>query len=642
MFTVGSTATPQTPFIGSQQPTPTQTPSPYPDSPYFQNMLNGKTPAQTPGSRDPRNPATPAASQDATEFYGNYFAPGAQAAQDMLLGNARNPFNPIMWPTLAPTDRRMQQGIDATSSIANRGKANDFGAMGLNTITGMADRNGLAPGTGAPLDALRDVTTGRDKIGGASEYGRLVDNPLAPGQLDAGRYYDKAQGGQYDVGTGYYDGLLRRGGTNNEMNRAGSTYDRYRTGAGDVATGGFDPYAAQQMNAAQGAASGTYDQFMDGSRNVSTGRMSDVYGRAQGPTYSEQNLADMASMTPGTNPYLDDLESLLNDQIRAESRRAASSAGRGYGSGFESEMVADSIAKNMLQGRLSQYNADADRQLSANNLMDTQRMAALGMQRGLAGDIAGVQAGNQGRALSASDSIANLGNFLASQGLDATSAIANLQGQNADRRLGAAQMQQGLGQQALTNEMTAANNKKAIQQANRDFRMQGANASASLGQQGVENRLSGLQGLTQVQGANIANQANTAQAEIAARQGGLGTMLQGLNLGPDLSASRYTDANQMIGVGDYQQSRKDALQAEKVANTEEKRMADLRALESYMALINGSAPTSQLSYLSNAQAINAQKPNPTAQTLGLVGTGLGIANQTGLLGGGLNFLGGLF
>ena len=635
MFVVGNTP------VSKNQPYNPQPQSPGTTTVFPQPQQQAQRNARQPGQQATANAAT--APNDATSFYQDYYAPGAQAAQQMLMGDGRNPFAPLMWPTLAPTNQRMQQGIDATTSIANRGKTADFGAMGLNSLTGMVGRNGIAPGTNAAFDAMRGVISGANSVGGAGEYGRIVDNPLTAGQKDAGRYYDRAQSGQFDVGTGYYDGLLQRGGTNNTMDRAGRTYNDYRKGAGDVSTAGFDPYASQQMNSVQGSASGTFGQFMDGSRDVSTGRLQDVYGSAQGPTYSEQNLADMASMTPGANPYLDELESLINDQIRSESRRAASSAGRGYGSGFESNLVADGISQNILQGRLSQYNADADRKLTANNLMDTQRMSALGMQRGLAGDIANVDAGNQGRALSASDSIANLGNFLASQGLDATTAMANLEGQNADRRLGAAQMQQGLGQQALTNEMAAANNKKAIEQANRDFRMQGASAGADLGQQSTANRLSGLQGLTQVQGANIANQANTAQADIAARQGGLGTMLQGLGLGPELGAAQYTDANQMIGVGDYLQSRQDALQAEKVGNIEEQRLSDLRALEAYMALINGgSAPSSQLNYLSNAQAINAQKPNSTAQTLGLVGTGLGIAQQSGLLGGVGNFLGGLF
>lgn len=578
------------------------------------------------------------APKSAGTFYQDFFQPGAQAAQGLLSGKG-NPFQPVQWPTLAPTNNRVQGGLDTMAQIARQGSAQQFGNDALSQLYQIMGRQGLPQGSGASLNAMRGIINGNNTIGGEQAYRNIAANPLSSQQQTAQQTYQQGARGGADIGTGVYDSIVRNP-SNQRMDNAGQTYQQMRQGAGDVDVSGYRPYVNQQANAQQGQAQGAFGEFMGGQRNVSTGRMEDVYSNAQGPSYSEQHLSDLASAKPGENPFLADLNSLINDQIRSESRRAASSAGRGYGSGFESSMTADAISRNMLESALSQYNLDADRKISASNVMDTQRQAGLGMQRALAGDIAGVQGDNQNRALSSANSVADLGNFLASQGLSAANSKASVLGQNQDRRLGAAQAQESLGQQTLANRMAAANNRATTQQSNRDYARSSADALAGLGQQGTQNRLASLQGLAQVQGANIANRANTAQADLQARDTGIGNILQSLAMGPGAAASRYGDANQLLSSGDYMQSRQDALRAEQVSNMEQQRLADVQALQAYMQLINGSGPS--MSYQANADAISAQKPNPLAQTLGMVGTGLGIANQTGLLGGVGNLLGGLF
>lgn len=65
--------------------------------------------------------------------------------------------------------------------------------------------------------------------------------------------------------------------------------------------------------------------------------------------------------------------------------------------------------------------------------------------------------------------------------------------------------------------------------------------------------LNALAGQTGVQGQNISNQANASNNLISALQGGQGQALQAAGMAPTLDALRYSGANQMAGIGQYQQ-----------------------------------------------------------------------------------------
>lgn len=156
------------------------------------------------------------------------------------------------------------------------------------------------------------------------------------------------------------------------------------------------------FNAPQQSAMGGLGNFAGGAGNVSTGRFNQLGQQASGPSYSEQNLSGIAQgdMLNRSDPNFERALSAASNEVGNQIGMGASAAGR-YGSGMHQGNVAREVGNLQATARVGQYNQERANQMNANQMLDSQRMAGLGMGLNAAGQSAGVEAGNYGRQMGA-------------------------------------------------------------------------------------------------------------------------------------------------------------------------------------------------------------------------------------------------
>lgn len=139
----------------------------------------------------------------------------------------------------------------------------------------------------------------------------------------------------------------------------------------------------------QGAAA-TMQDFAGGSSPYR-----DIAQRAMGPSYSEQNLMEMAAgkQIGSSNPYLEDALDEAAQKAAHQTNEAAASAGR-YGSGAHTGALAKTIGDIQTNARAQQVNQDISRMMQSNTMLDNQRLQGLGLgmqgmraQEGAAGNL---------------------------------------------------------------------------------------------------------------------------------------------------------------------------------------------------------------------------------------------------------------
>jgi len=533
--------------------------------------------------------------ESAGEIYGEVFAPMAERAQALMTNRVGfyPPDSPALPQLTNPHNRAIGQGIN----MAQQGKAARTSGQNLAELNRLVGRDGLARGTDPAFNTLQGIGTGRLDVGTGSQYQQIYNNALSPQQQAALAPLSGIASGDRQIGT---LGLI--GGTPDmsDMQRdAAQTYNRMQNNNMRI-----DP--------------SFYYNARGGRLDVNTRDMGNLARQAEGPSYSEQNLREMALMTPGENPYLDELEGLINDDLAARARASASSVGRGYGSGYESSTTADAIARNILQGRLSQYNLDSDRKIAASGAMDAQRLNNMNLRRGLYGDMAGISQNNMNRRLQASGMADQLRQF------------------NTNLRVAGADRLSGLGQQGIDNRMRRASTLSDVANQNIANQISAAGAQAGIGQTGVQNRLAATAGRTGVEGTNIANMGNAAQADISARNRGLEQQMRASALAPELAAARYADLDRELGYRGIRQDRRDANYAQARADDYQRQQAPWEQLNAYAGLVGaGSIPASSQSYQLGYNQLAQQsgnEPSGLLQGLGYAGLGASALNQAGLLG----------
>jgi hypothetical protein len=173
----------------------------------------------------------------------------------------------------------------------------------------------------------------------------------------------------------------------------------YKTGVGSQAYTGSTviPYAQQTtqgMGAIQNAAmanmngtgaSGLYQGVINnGGFNAPQQSAMNQFGQigqnAQGPSYSEQNLMGIAQgdMLNRQDPNFERALSAASDSAANQINMGASASGR-YGSGIHQGAVAKQIGDYEAGQRVNQYNTERGNQMNANSMIDSQRMAGLGL-----------------------------------------------------------------------------------------------------------------------------------------------------------------------------------------------------------------------------------------------------------------------
>lgn len=149
------------------------------------------------------------------------------------------------------------------------------------------------------------------------------------------------------------------------------------------------------QNAGGKGLSGQYQNVLDGGgmfggQSAASNRMgrfasnqspfAKIAKSAQKPSYTESNLGAYASgdMIGESNPYFEDALRIATERAADGVNLGASSMGR-YGSGAHTQTLARELGDMQTTARAGQVNADIDRMMNANSMMDNQRMAGLGM-----------------------------------------------------------------------------------------------------------------------------------------------------------------------------------------------------------------------------------------------------------------------
>jgi hypothetical protein len=156
------------------------------------------------------------------------------------------------------------------------------------------------------------------------------------------------------------------------------------------------------FNAQQGSAITGMNYFTTGARDVSSDRTNQIGQMATGPSYSEQNLMGIArgDMLNREDPNFERILGRTRDNTQNAVSMGASAAGR-YGSGIHQGNVAREVGDVEANARLGQYNQERANQMSANQMVDGQRMQGLGLGLNAAGQAAGIQSDNYARRMAA-------------------------------------------------------------------------------------------------------------------------------------------------------------------------------------------------------------------------------------------------
>lgn len=163
-------------------------------------------------------------------------------------------------------------------------------------------------------------------------------------------------------------------------------------------------------NPFQANAAGTMGNIASGGMDVNVNPFRRIGRMAMGPSYSESNLSEMAAgnQIGSSNPYFEDALRVATERTQDAVNMGAASAGR-YGSGAHTGTLAREIGDMQTTARAGQVNADLSRMMQANQMMDGQRMAGLGMGLNAQNTATGAQFQNIGNQMNASGNLFNMG-----------------------------------------------------------------------------------------------------------------------------------------------------------------------------------------------------------------------------------------
>lgn len=170
---------------------------------------------------------------------------------------------------------------------------------------------------------------------------------------------------------------INRGGFTGTQKQAVEQLSPFATGDKNVDTSGFEAMS-------------------QGGLGVSSGLQQNLYGQSQNPTYSEQNLSDVASgkMLGGGDPYFEDVLNRASEEARFAADRTAGAMGR-YGSDDHFGAMASDIMGLQTQARSNQYQQERAAQERANQMLDSSRLSNLGFGLNAANSATGIEQGNR-------------------------------------------------------------------------------------------------------------------------------------------------------------------------------------------------------------------------------------------------------
>ncbi|MCA1298038.1 GumC domain-containing protein [Stappia indica] len=218
----------------------------------------------------------------------------------------------------------------------------------------------------------------------ASQFGQNYLRPgfnMAQSYLNQGVGFNPFEGNRVAGFTpqqqAYFQGVQQQFGSTPGYQQSAENTVGAVAGAGGIAPGmqGDLNTLGQIASGANGITTG--QQFQNQANNPLTAMQQGAgqfYQGAQqgfGPSYSEQNLADVAK-GGGANPYFQDQLANQLDQVQSRINARMSSAGR-YGSGAYGDAMARGLGATATDALSRNYEFEAGRQMQANQLMDQQR-----------------------------------------------------------------------------------------------------------------------------------------------------------------------------------------------------------------------------------------------------------------------------
>jgi hypothetical protein len=324
--------------------------------------------------------------------------------------------------------------------------------------------------------------------------------------------------------SGEYQALLNSGGFNSPQQSSMSGIGNFAGGGGNVSTYGIDRLRGQSMNnpamsGYQNAAGGGLGVDTYGQRNIASqatrnpamrdfqnfasgGGDSSNYGQrniasaARMPSMSEQNLNDIASggMLDREDPNFERALAAAQSRAANEINMGASSSGR-YGSGVHQGNVARELGDMEATQRVNQYMRERANQVQANQLIDQQRQAGLGLSLNAANSASGIDQANQGLRFQGANAAANQYSSGLNQSLGALNSASGLEQGNRQMQM------QGIGGMGSTyansigQALGAAGQSAGIQSGNNDRQMAALMQQFNAGQQGIGNIGTAYEGL---------------------------------------------------------------------------------------------------------------------------------------------------
>jgi hypothetical protein len=179
---------------------------------------------------------------------------------------------------------------------------------------------------------------------------------------------------------------------------------------------GFNVYTGDRvarMNDMQKDALGTLGGLdsLAGRMDYSQDRFKDLYGQAGGPSYASKNLQGIAAGNSLMgDPLFQEMLDRESQKIGDQANMAFSAAGR-YGSGAHTGALGDAVGDFRRDAILQDYGAERERQMAANQMLDQQRLAGLGMQGDFANSIAGANQNRFNNLLTGGQSALQAGTF---------------------------------------------------------------------------------------------------------------------------------------------------------------------------------------------------------------------------------------
>ena len=174
------------------------------------------------------------------------------------------------------------------------------------------------------------------------------------------------------------------------------------------------------FTAPQKTAMGGFGSYANGAGNVDTNPFASVVSQAMAPSVSQRNLSGMASgqYLNNADPNFERALGAASDAAANQVNLSASGMGR-YGGAVHQGNLAKTVGDMQAGARAQQYNQNVANMLSANSMIDANRLSGI------------------------------------NAGLSALNSRASIQGQNADRVLGAYGQMFNAGQQGISNLGTA-------------------------------------------------------------------------------------------------------------------------------------------------------------------------------------------